>query len=172
MKTLKSRDALRPEFTQVHRNENENEFNFSKLLASEMDQQAAAAFPYACVVISFCQKDATRNPHSPTNTRKPVPVRLAFVPAFKAWKFHFVGASYAELAAQLKGYLELELAERKAKWVEIGICQFFNTHECIMMKARVLNDSDPVEQQLTAISQRYTKDIAYAQRLLLFPPAF
>jgi hypothetical protein len=41
-----------------------------------------------------------------------------------------------------------------------------------MMKARVINDSSPVTEQLLEISENYTKDLARAQKLLLFPPAF
>jgi hypothetical protein len=170
MKTLKSRDALYPAFVRVSRHEDENEFNFSKLHASEMDQQAAIAFPYAAVIISFCQKDLKRSPHSPTNTRKPVPVNLGFVPAFKAWKFHFVATTAVELIAQLSGYIELELTERKAKWVEIGVCKFFNPHECIMLKAKVKSDGIRVVEQLTNISRDYMTNIERAHKLLMFPP--
>jgi hypothetical protein len=169
MKTLKGRDALSPAFTRVSRLDNENEFNFSKLHASDMDQQAAAVFPYAAVIHEFCQKDARRSQYSPTNTRKPVPVQRPFTPAFKAWKFHFVGTTYAELAALVMPYIELEFEARKAKWVKLGVCKFFNPHECIMMKVKVKNNGVPVGEQLYQISDRYTENIAQAQALLMFP---
>lgn len=166
---MRSRDALLPAFTRVSRFEDENEFNFSKLHASEIDQQAAAAFPYAAVIQSFCQRDVRRSQHSPTNTRKSVTVQRPFTPAFKSWKFHFVGGTYAELAAQLIAYIELEFNERKAKSVKIGVCKFFNPHECIMMNATIMNDNVPVGEQLYRISDRYTENIADAQKLLMFP---
>jgi hypothetical protein len=169
MKTLQSRPPI---FTRVTRTEDENEFNFSRLHASEFDQQAAAVFPYVCVILSFCQKDVRRSPHSPTNPRKPVPVQRPFVFAFKAWKFHFVASSYAELSAMIAGYLQVEFAERKASWAEIGVCKFFNPHECIMMKDRVKNDSTPIADQLDAISARYMENIGKAHQLLSFPPTF